>query len=468
MNSYLWFICLLCFVYCEGQRENSHIPEQVFPKCCKLTQVIEKVLESKVLENGSYNCTDATNFSPSYRYKYFESNATHINDVPEEIDLPLYHSPLTCHFYELYMNETVGFIYNGSYIDIYDANIWNSSHYCIDYNIFENQTEILQCTFDLENEPNKAQFYFPCVIVSTLCYLLSAVIYKVILDVKNVFQKCFIGYSVSMTGTFLCLVLLQKIDNYCTILGSIFMLFILSSFIWQFCLCFDLICLNKEVIKDLGVTTRKLDLILAGKERIYAYIAASIFIPCVLVFISVISSKSSSPDVPNSFMKGHGMCNFPDCRLPLLFVPIGLLLLLSLLSIIYSFRLININNKEYNTEHGWLTVKSTLKYQTISCLMIWLPSFIWIIDAALENLTKGDAQLYEIIEGLQGIFVLAVFVLNRYTRKDIYVALFQKRRNPGENEPPRRYTKILRKFRTDSTNSDFCTMEISDSPLTKQ
>lgn len=107
-------------------------------------------------------------------------------------------------------------------------------------------------------------------------------------------------------------------------------------------------------------------------------------------------------------------------------------------------------------------ILTCLSFRTRSCLMIWLPSTIWILDAGLESITKGNPLVYEIIEGLQGIFVIAVFVLNRYTRKDIYNALFRKNRTPSISNS-KRFNKIIQKFRTESTNSDMCE-EINDLP----
>ncbi|XP_057672246.1 G-protein coupled receptor Mth-like isoform X1 [Diorhabda carinulata] len=422
------FVFVIILMSCEGQQVNITNDTQVMiippiPKCCP----------SKSQKLMNRHCME-THQNISLTHFFFESNITHINSDKREVEFEFYHRKVQCPAVIFTSEEIVGFIYNASIIDNSSepVRLIPSSDYCVDSS--NESLTFVVCYPDVD--VSKAQFYFPCLILSTACYFISAVVYQFILKVKDVYKKCFIGFCISMGVTFFCLILFQFVNTNCVILGSIFFLFILASFLWFSCLCLEVMFTVREFsCEDMS-------------ERIYLYIATSIVVPCLILVISIIPTRI--PDVPTSFMKEVEMCKFKgdNTRIAILFVPMGLLLATSLASLIYTFYLIAVNSKKYKSDIVWLEKRSHFKYRTRSCFMIWLTSAIWFIDAVLKNHNHGNPLVYEVIEGLQGIFVVAVFVTNRYTRKEIYQSLCGKEKRKTDST---RFKNLLEKFKTDKS-----------------
>ncbi|XP_057672248.1 uncharacterized protein LOC130903896 isoform X3 [Diorhabda carinulata] len=343
------FVFVIILMSCEGQQVNITNDTQVMiippiPKCCP----------SKSQKLMNRHCME-THQNISLTHFFFESNITHINSDKREVEFEFYHRKVQCPAVIFTSEEIVGFIYNASIIDNSSepVRLIPSSDYCVDSS--NESLTFVVCYPDVD--VSKAQFYFPCLILSTACYFISAVVYQFILKVKDVYKKCFIGFCISMGVTFFCLILFQFVNTNCVILGD-------------------------------------------------------------------------------------------NTRIAILFVPMGLLLATSLASLIYTFYLIAVNSKKYKSDIVWLEKRSHFKYRTRSCFMIWLTSAIWFIDAVLKNHNHGNPLVYEVIEGLQGIFVVAVFVTNRYTRKEIYQSLCGKEKRKTDST---RFKNLLEKFKTDKS-----------------
>ncbi|XP_072388248.1 uncharacterized protein [Diabrotica undecimpunctata] len=441
----VYFFIVACI---EGQQVNStntttyiiskkDITFPKIPKCC--------ISKTQVWRN---NTCEELSHTIEYKHYYYESNETHIYNEQIEFEPVFYEQQLECdEKYYLANNEVLGFIYNSSIIaDNFD--LIGPDEYCI--NSRNDKLIFLMCAEKVPNQISKGQVYFPCLIVSTACYFFSAAIYIFLLKVKDVHKKCFVGYSISMCVTFFCLILLQKVHTGCDIIGSIFYVFILASFVWLCCLCFDIVHVVRNFAED------------KAPERIYLYIAGSILFPCVVLVISII--PTGTPDVPISFMKGRGMCMFKDTatRIAILFIPMVLLLLAAVASLTYSFYLIRVTGKENRSNIAWLEKKSRFKYIIRSCFLIWVTSTIWVLDAALKNMDLGNPLVYEIIEGSQGIFVVAIFVTNRYTRKDIYKALCKKH---DQNSDRDRFNRLLEIFKIEDKPIEGSDTEVAPGSL---
>uniref|UniRef100_A0A6P7GF10 Uncharacterized protein LOC114341575 n=1 Tax=Diabrotica virgifera virgifera TaxID=50390 RepID=A0A6P7GF10_DIAVI len=100
-----------------------------------------------------------------------------------------------------------------------------------------------------------------------------------------------------MGTTFLCLILLQKINLHCSCLGSIFFLFMLASFVWLYCICHNTTFSVRTFMEEKPTSYR---------FKIYGTL--SIIVPVSMLLISII--PTGMPDVPRLFTKNLGMCTF--------------------------------------------------------------------------------------------------------------------------------------------------------------
>ncbi|XP_072388250.1 uncharacterized protein [Diabrotica undecimpunctata] len=384
----VYFFIVACI---EGQQVNStNTTTYIISKKDITFPKIPKCCISKTQVWRNNTCEELSH-TIEYKHYYYESNETHIYNEQIEFEPVFYEQQLECdEKYYLANNEVLGFIYNSSIIaDNFD--LIGPDEYCI--NSRNDKLIFLMCAEKVPNQISKGQVYFPC---------------------------------------------------------SIFYVFILASFVWLCCLCFDIVHVVRNFAED------------KAPERIYLYIAGSILFPCVVLVISII--PTGTPDVPISFMKGRGMCMFKDTatRIAILFIPMVLLLLAAVASLTYSFYLIRVTGKENRSNIAWLEKKSRFKYIIRSCFLIWVTSTIWVLDAALKNMDLGNPLVYEIIEGSQGIFVVAIFVTNRYTRKDIYKALCKKH---DQNSDRDRFNRLLEIFKIEDKPIEGSDTEVAPGSL---
>lgn len=78
-----------------------------------------------------------------------------------------------------------------------------------------------------------------------------------------------------------------------------------------------------------------------------------------------------------------------------------------------------------------------------SCILVWLTTFIWLIEAVANKvlMNSGFKPALDLIEALQGVFVIIIFVLNKYVRKEIKNVIY-KRQNKKQQE--KRYQELLK------------------------
>ncbi|KAG5872532.1 hypothetical protein JTB14_001921 [Gonioctena quinquepunctata] len=395
---------------------------------------------SKCCGEDDTNC-DTSSPEIDYRHNYthnHETNQVYVTFIRTQV--------LSCAKDELstsfYYDEFEGFRKESSVS--FDGKLYNDTSYCVFADNNTGRIGIKVCipeeNFNNQPMPTPAKvlpIYLPLLIISTLCYFFSAFVYTFILKVKEVHKKCFIAYSFSMGITFSFLIVLQTSNDNkgCYVIGSIFFFFILKSFVWLACLCTDLV-----------VTLRKFKTN-CNENRCYWYLAAALGIPSLVFATSLI--PAGIPDVPHTFIKPNGggpMCKFEGKPL-FFFITVGPLMLLSLGILVYNIYLIRQYNKLYRCHIRWLETKSQFNYKTQSCCLTWLTTAIWIIDVSLRNskVPYGNPEVYDIIEALQGVFAVAIFVSNRYTRKE-FREKFSKSRERNHDRP-KRWTTFRKVFR---------------------
>ncbi|CAG9824396.1 unnamed protein product [Phaedon cochleariae] len=417
----------------EGQQNNTTSPTNstIKPANVSITVCGEKTMDT-------------------INVPYFDSNETHINTNKTRMELNIIERTVNCPegfktvgFAE---EDIVGFTYNSSLIYLHEQRLIPPDQYCVKASKSGNKFRIcykIDANLTMTAQAEIVNIYIPCLCISTICYFGSAIIYYFILKVQDEHKKCFVGYSVSMGVTFVFLILLQTVNTGCDILGSLFFMFIFSSFVWLTCLCADL---NFMILNFRGDNK---------VNRFYLYISLAILYPCVMILISLLITPRGSPDVPNSFMKNYvnkNMCHFNGNNLPMFFVPTGLLASLSILSLAYSFYMIRQNEKTYRNNFNWLEKRSEFKYMFRSCSLLMTTTAIWIVDVSLRSTTNfGNPYIFDSLEATQGIFAVAIFVFNRYTRKEIRQALCKTEKI---KPPPIRLEDLINRFKDDTISDE--------------
>nr|CAI5864171.1 unnamed protein product [Callosobruchus analis] len=195
--------------------------------------------------------------------------------------------------------------------------------------------------------------------ISTACFFGSALIYYLILSAdddkqapREVHKKCFVGYSLSMGITFLHLIVLQKVNYECSIIGSLFFVFALISFVWLACLCLDLAILVRNFKKDVGEV-----------RVLYVYCFFALIIPSIILLISTL--VNDEPAMPNTFIKRYweeNVCTFKEKNDLIFFIPILVTLFVGFCCVVYTIHLTRKFNKTYENDYDWVRKKQHLRH----------------------------------------------------------------------------------------------------------
>ncbi|VEN34937.1 unnamed protein product [Callosobruchus maculatus] len=306
--------------------------------------------------------------------------------------------------------------------------------YCMEYKRSNNETKtvFLYCYQELPNVAMTVgpKLYIIFLFISTACFFSSALIYYLILSAdddkkapREVHKKCFVGYSLSMGLTFLNLIVLQKVNYECSFMGSLFFVFALISFVWLACLCLDLAILVRNFKKETG-----------SNRLIYLYSLFATIIPSIILLISVL--VYDGPAMPNTFIKGYweeNVCKFEEKSDLIFFVPIFVLLFVGFCCVVYTIHLTRKFNKNYENDYDWVRKKQYLRHMLNSNGFLVIISTIWILNAMLGNVIALANQIpFDMLESLQGVFTLFIFVLNKYTRKKVIRTCGDRERSTSE------------------------------------
>nr|CAH7754094.1 unnamed protein product [Callosobruchus chinensis] len=308
------------------------------PKCCKDRNIFV-----------GNKCTPIDQ-ELSYSYYVYDSNATHIENASRKMrNLSSSYTNFTCPRpmvrVALTDEDIIGIIYNSTAMCVRccDSQMMYLSpdRYCMEYKRANNETKtvFLYCYQEL---PNVAMTVGPKLYI----------IYDDVQAPREVHKKCFVGYSLSMGITFLHSIVLQKVNYECSIIGSLFFVFALISFVWLACLCLDLTILVRNFKKDVG-----------GNSMIYLYSFFAVVVPSIILLISTVVNHG--PAMPNTFIKGYweeNVCKFKEGSDLIFFVPILVLLFVGFCSVVYTIHLTRKFNKNYENDYDWVRKKQYLRH----------------------------------------------------------------------------------------------------------
>ncbi|XP_018567278.1 uncharacterized protein LOC108907923 isoform X2 [Anoplophora glabripennis] len=395
--------------YHKMTKDNK--PIYRIPTCCGLNEIY--LSETKTCTSVD---TDLT-----IDLAVFDSNETHIDPerLLDNVEFAPYRYFAQCGKNSVGVivekEEVLGFIYNSSLLYYFTPDDYGTLHhgsFCI---LYRNVTEhkVVVCTdLPVTEGASISYLYLPFLIISTICFFSSAVIYIVILKARDIHRKCFVGYSISMTVTFISLICLQKMSGACNFTGGLFMFSMICSFVWLACLCIDLI----YVVKSTGRRAQ-------DDTRIYVYMAVSLLVPVVVLTVSLI--PDGIPDIPLSFVKsysGADTCNFGEVKIGVFFIPIGLLILASVVGLCYTSYIINTHDDRKDYE--WLHNKSRFKFMLIQCILICIIMTLSFVAWLVLNLLQVDEKdgfllSLVLIQYMQGILVVLIIFGHNYSSKVI-------------------------------------------------
>ncbi|XP_023019037.1 uncharacterized protein isoform X2 [Leptinotarsa decemlineata] len=410
------FQTVMILVVCHassGQEKETVSDVQVrLPKCCEINETFD-------VDNKTCSRTTET---VNYEHFYFDTNQTHIGVNRTKFTPTFFKRSWFCPkggttFVDKF-EHILGITSNASLIEHSNGKpvlpFISSEEYCAS----ESNGKIAFFVCLSGENVNTAEVifvYLPFLILSTVCYFCSAMIYWFILKVKEIHKKCFIGYALSMGVTFSFLVTFQTMngDTGCEAVGGLFSFSIITAFSWLTCQCFEIMIMVRRFREE------------SNDDRFRFYIAATLIIPILILLISLI--PTGEPDLPDPFIKSNGnqMCNFEGANVLFFFIVVGTLLICCLLFLMYNFYQVNRNETKFRNNFNWLEKRSQFMYISRSCFLIWLTSTIWIVDIIIRETGWffGNPDVCDVIESLQGIFTVAIFVTNRYTRKEIWAKL---------------------------------------------
>lgn len=398
-----------------GYHNKTKDNKEIFriPFCCG---------KNEIFSTNTKNCIPVED-ELTFDMTVFESNETHIDpdQILSNIEFVPYKYFANCkkNFIRVVLDveEILGFIYNSSllyYVAPNDYGILSHGSFCVLYfNVSPQEIVICADNGTLTVGASIQYLYLPFLIISTICFFTSAVIYIFLLRAKDIHGKCFVGYSISMTVTFMCLICLQKMSAGCNFTGGLFMFSMICSFVWLACLCIDLI----YVVKSNGSRTE-------DDIRIYIYLSIAMIVPVIVLMISLI--PDGIPDVPKSFVKtysGTDACSFNNVKIGKFFIPIGLLILASLGGLGYTSYIINHNND--NKDNEWMRNKGHFKFMLIQCILIWITmtlSFVaWLLLNLLEVDEKPEGVLLSLVllQYMQGLLFILINFGHKWSNKVI-------------------------------------------------
>lgn len=394
------------------------------PKCCQ---------HNEYLTTTAKGCVEADEIN--LHINIFESNETGLDpDVrlnASDYKIRPYFQGLLCTQDEFRLevgDELHGLIYNSSLI-IKGSGILSHGEYCIDVINDEGnvQTNALFC-YPKPIETSDPNLYVPVLIISTICFAISAAAYGVILRAKDVHKLSFVVFSSSMCLTCLSLIILQIQNNVtaCNIFGFVFLFSTIFSFLWLLILCIELLYLVRIPLERNR-----------NNQRWYWYVGTSFGVSTLLFVVSLFSGNIWVPDVPNSFIKNYGsnQCAFETTfgRAFIIFVPMILSIVMSVACLIVLRKFINRNekSKEIKSHIDWMENSNSYKFLSRTYFIIIAVASFWLSNLIFYSSQLGSAKTQlalDIIEASVGVVTLIAFVLNKYTLAEIRDKIWKKKR----------------------------------------
>lgn len=403
----------------SGVREynETHKEDSVYriPKCCPLGQ---SYVESSPV------CQKSSTYSP-LDIQLFESNETGLDpDLKynsSNFTLIPYYRNLKCGSNDLMLEitETNGLIYNSTLI-VQGIGILSHREFCTEILRSENSVVTISLTC-LGQEPSEPNLYLPALILSTICFALSAAAYAIILSKQDVHKRCFIMFSSWMCLAFISLIVmqLQNDTQTCNGFGFFFIFTVVLSFLWLLILCLELVYQVRRPVVD-----ERYDF------RWYWYCGISSCLALIILMITLISGERWIPDVPNTFIMPYGditkMCRFetPFARAFITFFPIIVSIIGSFASLVALQTCMNKNekNEKISNHHDWVFWCNSYKFLSRTYLVIICVAGFWILNICFysDQLANTKTQLaLDVIKASLGLVTFIGFVGNKYTLREI-------------------------------------------------
>ncbi|XP_075160432.1 methuselah-like 14 isoform X2 [Haematobia irritans] len=357
-----------------------------------------------------------------------------IEDMESELKLPIeIGNPCNTSFLYNDQDDMFFVVQDGSLLlmDPYANDTYTvESKYCIDVESVSGTTYAIVCITAVEDHINRSQIVTVAVLmlISIPCLLLVAYVHVRITELRTVHGMTLSLMSACLATGFLLysLVHIFKLDE--GGIGYAIQFFLLSYYFWFFCLCCNAVC-NVWV----HIPLKKI------KSRIATFFYMSSY--CCLSFIGsailiIFTYQKGLPGMPSYFIQGYTESIRESQRY--FIPPVSTLLMLSFFVMVATFfgfqriksRAHNIRTTQDlapNIElftNTYEEVKKDISLFSAKCIS--LLGLILISTWLLEIVTfySPGPQIYlvlmDMLNGLQGVFVLLIFLIVRRRRRTIF------------------------------------------------
>lgn len=379
------------------------------PKCCP-----------QGLAVGAGSCNQSTVlFQPNF--KVYNHNETAFDDVPMDpalIAIDTYvNDPCQVHKFPVAPDENAFILRNGSLLLggllEYDG-ILGHDRFCIDnLNVMPDDETVYMFVCVKEQEVDLPKWAFSIYIFFTSCsaiLLASSAIFFYLQDIQGPHKKSYIAYASSMSLTYFIIVLVQYLSWSCNLFGLLLQFFVTLSYCWLAVLCFDL------AYSIYFLSSKE------PSDHTNTYIKTTTAFAAIFLLISI--CNNFTPDIPFSFFKpqfGRTDCvKFENQRTSLFFVPIGISISISVLSLCYSLIRMNQNRYHSGSEeiHQWKKVSKKYSYMYGRKLLVFLTMIIWIFDAFSDSFPQNSSISIIILclQACHGFIIVPLYTMTPLRR----------------------------------------------------
>ncbi|KAF7280829.1 hypothetical protein GWI33_005487 [Rhynchophorus ferrugineus] len=370
-------------VYVLGQYEI--IDDAIWGCPCSVKPCIRKCCpDNEELTKDSQDRTQCVSSNYTLDVKVYDG--TH--PVKEQVDFFTIHGA-QCSDDSTIVVSTKFYIQKNGYFFDDNAIYYPPDSYCLDY--YNGVMIALICV-----KPLKTSYWALIidinVILSTICFIVTAIMYRLILTDNIILKKCIISFSSSMCLVFISLIIMnvQANASACKIFGFSFLTLTVFSFFWLPISCIELFYLVLVPFEN------------RQKEcRWYYYIGVSSALSICILAVSLFSGQFGVPDIPDTFIRHPSSCKYD----------VGFNLITT------KWIQKNDNQEEVRNTYYWIQNRNNYKFMCRTYMVIIFASLLWCAHLFYD---KDSSQLpLDVLEAALGILTLAALVLNKYTRREI-------------------------------------------------
>ncbi|CRK89467.1 CLUMA_CG003206, isoform A [Clunio marinus] len=384
-------------------------------KCCPLHQNYK-------YDYGKRSCANSTSpFKLNAIQAKFYENCIEDEEVNVTISIVIENNCKNGLIYNENYNDILYVIQNGSLLridddyesfDIYD-------HYCLEFDEDEGVLTAIVCEFDdllLKVGRAQALIFATCMFISVPCLLITAALYLIVPELRDLHGKSLACHSISLSSGFFLLAFTQFRDMN-TFEGYFIQFCIIACFFWLTVMWID-ICIHAWYYLPRGIKQTPKD----DNVHLMYYALFAFGVPLILV---ILTYKNKLSGLPSYYIKGT--TKVARTSQTFFIPPITVTLILNLCLYVLSYfgfhklqKKINIMTfltlklKKCATENkcSAARIAHIEKVETImksTAFLTIIMTINWIFEI-ISFYNETSSTLFDIINALQGVLIFLMFV----------------------------------------------------------